>query len=524
MAGRHRGRIDLAGFHLLDGKKPGDAVTFAARLKALRLDNDDVWRITLEPDSGVFLNTEQSWKAFETLGGPPHSALAPDAAARWERLAEILVVLVPPPPGAEVIPLADLTHHVDEQVIVEGRAPHFEPTKEGGWNEFTFAGVPVRFRLPVRMGFRSPPKFAVLRFRGILSRGPEGLVCDVSTYEPLLSDPERLRKEVAGLPPRDIAGREDWVRWAEQREAEYHKDSELLQEAHRVVGEVIRLEAEQTANKAPRRQLELAQRARTRQVPEPEPSALAHGAFRPLLKDVSSAAEAETLAGQISAFFPAAQPVDSPPDLASWEARYKGDPTGVYRQAPAPIRAALDRRLVADALEQSLTKKAAEHPNEALALADQAAARISDRPEVAKGLKRQGLDATDVGALRLAEVQERARLYEQQGAPDQARNLLRRWLDDQRAHRLSPTDAEGRLLLAGQYEDLLGDQATAAALLQEAWKIDPEAPALTDAFRRRGFSLRNGQWMAPAQAEPPPAAVAAAPPPGPAVPPIRSKA
>jgi DNA-directed RNA polymerase subunit RPC12/RpoP len=58
-------------------------------------------------------------------------------------------------------------------------------------------------------------------------------------------------------------------------------------------------------------------------------------------------------------------------------------------------------------------------------------------------------------------------------------------------------DAEGRFLLAGQYESMLGDQATATELLRAAWKIDPQSKAVADAFRRRGFRKVNEEWVKP---------------------------
>jgi hypothetical protein len=503
LAGRRRGRLDLAGFTLLADKKPGDPVTFGARLRSIRLDNDDVWRITLQPDSGVFLTHEASWKAFEAIGGPAHSALVPDAAAAADRLIGVLVGLILAQPPADVIPVAELSRHLDQPVVVEPRNPRFDyTTRDAGWNVFTVPDSRVRFVLPARLGYRSPPsKIAAVRVRGIASRGADGLIFNASSIEELPGDLDRLRQAVAALSPRDLDGREAWTRWAEARAHEYHDDPELLQAARRLIGETIRIEADQPANASPTRQLELAERARSRQVPDPEPSALAHGPTRALLREVKSGADAEALARRVEALFPATKPIDRPPaDLASWEARYQADPAGTLRQAPAPVRAALDRRLVADVLQVALEKKATEHPNEALNLADQAESQLADRPQVIAQVRRQGLDASDVAGLRLAEVQERARLYEQQGAREQARSLLRRWLDHQRSHNLSPTDAEGRVLLAGQFEDLAGDRATAAALLLEAWKIDPESREIADAFLRRGFRRVDGEWVAPADA------------------------
>ncbi len=70
VAGTRRGRVDLEGFHLLDGKKPGESVAFGARLKAIRLGNNGTWHILLEPNSGVYMSTPSVWKALATMDWP----------------------------------------------------------------------------------------------------------------------------------------------------------------------------------------------------------------------------------------------------------------------------------------------------------------------------------------------------------------------------------------------------------------------------------------------------------------------
>lgn len=86
IAGTRRGRVDLEGFHLLDGKKPGESVAFGARLKEIRLGDNGTWHILLEPDSGVYISTPSAWKALATMDWPiDHDpATAPAANAKAE--------------------------------------------------------------------------------------------------------------------------------------------------------------------------------------------------------------------------------------------------------------------------------------------------------------------------------------------------------------------------------------------------------------------------------------------------------
>src|SRR6185312_4280552 len=104
----------------------------------------------------------------------------------------------------------------------------------------------------------------------------------------------------------------------------------------------------------------------------------------------------------------------------------------------------------------------------------------------------------DLGKLRQRDVESLAKYYrEKLHEPDQAVALTRAWLNDQRAHRIGRTDAEGRVALANQYETLLADRETAIALLREAWSIDPDSKEITEIFRRKGFRKVNGEWVDP---------------------------
>ena len=76
--------------------------------------------------------------------------------------------------------------------------------------------------------------------------------------------------------------------------------------------------------------------------------------------------------------------------------------------------------------------------------------------------------------------------------------MLRDWLEIQR-DRLSDTDAEGPLVLAGLYEEMLADRVTAVELLRKAWRIDPNSKEIAEAFRSRGFRKVQNEWVESAQ-------------------------
>ena len=98
------------------------------------------------------------------------------------------------------------------------------------------------------------------------------------------------------------------------------------------------------------------ERSRRRQIPEPEPSALGHRAFKARLAAATTAAELTALIKEITEFFPkvAGDHASGRINLARWEGPYNDDPAGTYRTAAPPVRNALDRRVWADATARLL--------------------------------------------------------------------------------------------------------------------------------------------------------------------------
>jgi hypothetical protein len=393
----------------------------------------------------------------------------------------------------------DLLGH---EVVVDDRVSFFVQSNMGRYfDELYLKRTQVVFRLPPPLRFDQNPRAAAARVQGVLKKEGDLWVCEVRSLELLPPDLDRVNRGVAALPPLDSEGRAAWARWAEQRGKAFD-DQALRKRSRELDGEAIRIEAER-ASARPADWFALAQRARTREVPEPEPSALAHRAFRAQLPDARTAPEWKTLQERIAAFFPnAAKPPSEDADLARWEVPYANDPAGAYRQAPVPVREVLDHRLWADATQGLLERQAADEPARAVQIADQASAQLPDRPQVAARMMEDGLGAAtrQMGTLRQRDVEALAALYRDRlRQPERAKSLLRSWLDEQRKRRLSETDAEGRLALAGQYETLIDDRSTAIDLLQEAWKIDPQSKEVADAFLRRNYRRVGDRWVAPAR-------------------------
>lgn len=388
---------------------------------------------------------------------------------------------------------------VGKEVSVDDRVALFLFHPGRDFDEITLKRTPVLFRLPPRLRYRQSPGAAAVRLTGILGREGEQWVCDVTAIELFPKDLVRLNRGIAVLPASEFEKRGAWAAWASRRGKEF-QDAELAQRALEIDREAIRIEAESKSTDPAKLWMKLAERARAHGLPEPEPSALAHRSFRARLSSATDVEALTRLQTEIAAFFPdpKAPIAADPAELARWDAPYENNPAEAYRSAPEPMRRALDHRLWADTTQRLLERTAEREPTKSLKLGEEATQLLPDRPKVAEQLLEQGLktETFKLQTLRLSEVKALAKLYETRlHRPAQGRDLLRRWLDEQRDHQMSPTDAEGRIGLAALYEELIDDRERAIELLHSAWKIDPQSKELADAFRQRGYRKVNNEWI-----------------------------
>jgi hypothetical protein len=411
----------------------------------------------------------------------------------------ILVSLAPQPPlevdAMDVDRRSDL---VGREITVDARIALFLPHPDGGFGEIALKESEVAYRLPPELRFRNPPRERVARIQGRLKREGDLLVVDVKSVQLLPSDIERLTRALRPLAPGELTTRSAWARWATHR-AKIYNDPELAARALALQAEVLQIQASRPDSRSPEATLALARHARAEQIPEPAPSALAHRAFHARFAAARSVEQLDALATQIEELLPASKnpQVASPPNLAAVLGRYDDDPESTYLQSSPEIRAALDRRLLADIIERRILLQAKTDPRAALDLVNQARARLPDRPELAQKLRQDGLKARadDVTALRRAELLDLAAQLEQDGLPEQARSIKRDWLAHQRLKKLDKNDATGRRDLADDYVALLGDKTTAADLLLEALEIDPRFEKAGESLRRLGFRKEGEKWV-----------------------------
>jgi hypothetical protein len=404
----------------------------------------------------------------------------------------------------------ELTRHpewIGREVAVDDRVKFFQRHEGRGFDEMVLKRADVIFRLPTNLRPERNDEVRSVRVQGILKHEDGQFVCDVTAMTALPRDLARLDQGVASLPPTDFERRAAWARWAERRarafKLETAEDKELLARARALRAEAFQIEADRAE---PGDWPRLARKGREEQVPEPGPSALAHRAFQARLSQAKTADEVRALTKDIEAFFPKAK---VPGERVPFQVgrAYDDNPSDTYRGAAETVRAALDRKLWADAQQKSLELQAVAAKAEGRegglrALAQQAKVLLPDRPEVATQWENSDLEAASARAesLRKDDAEAVAAAFEKRGQPDRARDVRRRWLAGQR-ERLSPSDAEGRVLLAKQYRDQ-GDEATAVDLVMEALQVDPQYRDAENALRSMGYKKIGEEWVKSGSARP----------------------
>lgn len=412
----------------------------------------------------------------------------------WAQAPAAAPVVVEP---AELSRRQDL---VGREVMVDDRVAYYVARGGTEDDELQLKRTPITFRVPRHLRPGTAPRIPAAVVRGVLEREGNLVVCRVTNLEVKPADAERLRAAVAQLGPRDYAKRRAWARWAEHRAAEF-KDDALMRQAQALDAQALRLEgdARRVEVDAPQEWLKLAREARRRKVPEPEPSAQAHRALRARLTGASDPDALRALARDIAEFFPEAErdQAAARTNLGRWERDYQDDPAEGYRAAPAPIRKALDRRLWAEVQARLLDAGPIPDLPTALEQSEKAAKLLPERPDLPGRLLEKGVGAVrrDLAGLRRDEVKALADVYRTRlHREDEARTVLREWLEARKT-RLSNTDAEGRVALAGLYEELLQDRVTAVELLRKAWEIDPTSRETAEAFRTRNFRRSKDGWV-----------------------------
>ncbi len=389
---------------------------------------------------------------------------------------------------------------VGKKVALDDHVEYYVRRTGNDPDELQLKRTSVTFLVPRKMRPDDVAKLSAALVQGTLRREGTRLLCDVTELKPVAADLDRLEHGVKGLSARDSATRKAWAAWAERRARDFKNDA-LMKRARELEAEAFRIETEmkRLGVDAPQEWLAMAKDARNRKVPEPEPAALAHRAFRAQLASLPDVAALQTVIREIEKFFPlAASDLDSGrTSVARHAEHYALEPAAAYREAPDRVRKAFDRRLWADANERLISMQGSPDVATALAKAKDVATLLPEKTDLSARLIEKAISQArqNLGALKQPEVKELAAvLRDKLKRPEEALAVIRDWLEI-RKNRLHDTDAEGPLALAGQYEEMLGDTVTSVELLRKAWRIDPSSKEIEDAFRVRGYRKVQNEWV-----------------------------
>lgn len=402
--------------------------------------------------------------------------------------------------GPVVVEPADLVRRSDlvgRDIIVDDRIRYFLETKRGqGFDEVIFKRTEVPFKLMPGARYARPPSEPNAVARGTLRQVDGRLICEVLSLDLQPNDVDRLNHELNRIRPDDFAARRNWALWAERRGHDLN-DPKLEAKGVALEGDALWGEASRPGSDP----IALADAAAQRPIPREVREALYHRGFRRAVAQEADPATLDDLARRVKAIFPRSV---EPRSGVAPALKADDDPAAVFRGASEEDRTRLNRQLYADLVEKRLNARLAANPAMAVALVEEANRLLPDRPATADRFRQRGLAQAEQGvtAMRQADVEELARTFRDSGQPDRARHALEEWLGDRRKHRLSPNDAEGRVLLAANYEKLLGDRRTAGELLAEADRIDPASRSVADAFLRLGFRKGDAGWYDPTVTSP----------------------
>lgn len=196
-------------------------------------------------------------------------------------------------------------------------------------------------------------------------------------------------------------------------------------------------------------------------------------------------------------------PEDLPGSLTSLEspdkklaADYAKDPLGSYRKATPAQRPQLHRMFYVEIRLHEILRTALADGSNGLVIAKQIEDAIPERDDLARYHQERGLahQLKNAGTLNRAEAISFAEMYRDRKEPKKANEVLKRWLKSRIAKRRGDGPF-GLLLLADDYEKLLGDKKTAFAFANEAYLKNPHAKGISERMSRMGYTLRNGRWV-----------------------------
>lgn len=320
------------------------------------------------------------------------------------------------------------------------------------------------------------------------------------SLDPFPSDEERLRVAESRLKPNESDG---WFELADefQKRAKYYKDDSLNKQAEQVLVRGLSAVVAEAGDDP--RKLGLAAKQAAERGFEGVAAKARHRMARIDWKAIQgrlpnererALTDIDLLLDRMGRDLPGSTvPMKEPREaLAS---AYGRDPYGVYDRVDAEQRKMIARILYAEIVEAALATQLLPNESNADAIADQLAARLPDRPDLAAAYRARAISSAmaSIGTMSENDLDAFVKRLQDGDQSKLADKAINAWLKS----RLDAARKKGPTWIYDVGEDyirLRNDEETAVALFQEALEVDSRLIAAERALKDRGFEKVAGKW------------------------------
>lgn len=368
----------------------------------------------------------------------------------------------------------------------------------------TFNSKSLRFRnCPIPFYFvGSVPKldssFKNVELTGALARENGRLLFNVTSLQKMPTDIEDFitrETKIDRAKPRDWYALADWAR----RRADFYDDQGLAQKALSAYKSGIDADYRQLLVKQSESLLKLADRAQQYQLDPLLYDALRHEAlvldWQKLKKQKNP--DQGPLISQILKYFPTAK-TPQKKDVPVERKQYLENPTEVFQQADKQKQQRLVRWFYSQLLLENILKKLGTGGSNGFEIAKLIEQQLPERTDLVTQYQNMQLDFdfNRLDELPRQYVLDLSQEYQRRGNQKKAKQTLVNWLGG-RQRKLEANDADGRVRLARDLIELVGDKATGTKLLLQAWSLNPKSTEAATLLARMGFMLQNEKWLNP---------------------------
>ncbi|MBX3444850.1 MAG: hypothetical protein KF774_20790 [Planctomyces sp.] len=391
--------------------------------------------------------------------------------------------------------------------------------RKARWNELIGADFRVEGRLAVinppqlrfkrcELEFRMAPELPALPRSTIVAEVRGGLALEDGKLYFKVTEAKARGNDLATLAAQrtriDTSRAEDWHRladWAASRGA-FYQDPELVNKAAEFHELGLMTEYRKLRGDDRDGLLELAKRAGQFGAEDTVAWRFIHEACRLDFAKLRREARPDdsVLVNRILRMLPGANDPLKPED-AELRRTYLADPQTTYVAADAAVRKKLHRALYAQVLLARIERDAIPSGRNGDAIATRILQQLPELDDVAAEYRRREVDylSSRVTQLTRDELTKLATRFQVQQRGDDGRRVQQEWLKAQEAARRAE-GPRGLMELGDDYIAMLNDERTAAALYQEAYDKNPQAPEPADWFQSRDYVLTNGHWTPQSEA------------------------